>query len=196
MARLVGELREHGELAEPEVQAKRYVACWGGTEAMLADANAALARAARAEAEVAALRRRLPLAEPLIDVTPARRARFLLDAGVAKVNLSPLDSIASGFDALVDGEASARIHDQRSEGRARRGRLYLRLARDNFHLPGLRVAKRDLHTAPSERGIGAEQLELETATCPDVPRRLSRAGGNARLVFAACYCASGNAGAQ
>ena len=64
VVRLVGELRERDELVEPEVQAPRYVACWGGTKAMLAEANAALARAARAEAEVAALRRRLQLAGP------------------------------------------------------------------------------------------------------------------------------------
>ena len=67
VARLVGEMRERGELAEPEVQAPRYVACWGGTAALLAEANAALDRAARAEAEVVALRRRLQLAGPVID---------------------------------------------------------------------------------------------------------------------------------
>jgi len=70
VARLDGELRERDELVEPEVQAPRYVACWGGTNTMLAEANAALARAARAEAEVAALRRRLQLAGPVIDPMP------------------------------------------------------------------------------------------------------------------------------
>jgi hypothetical protein len=80
------------------------------------------------------------------------------------MNLSPLDSIAGGFDALMDGEAPAGIDNERSERRAGRRRLYLRFARDEFHLPGLPVAKGDLHTAASERGIGTERRALELAT--------------------------------
>src|SRR5439155_24923887 len=65
VARLVSELCERGE--EPEPASMRYVAVWGGgTDSR----NAALARAERAEAEVAALRRRLQLEGPVLDVTP------------------------------------------------------------------------------------------------------------------------------